>query len=114
MGKVAFAAPVLEGKLDTWKKFNAELDGARHDDYVASRKRVGVTSERVWHQQTPMGDLAIVYVDGPGAESMMPQMAASQDPFDLWFKDQIKEIHGIDLTQPPAYPPPELQHEFDA
>ncbi len=112
MGEVAFAAPILPGKLDTWKQFNAEIDGARHDEYVASRKRHGITRERVWRQETPMGDFAVVHVQGPGAENMMPQMGASTDPFDIWFRDSVKDIHGIDMTQPPPGPPPTLVHEF--
>ncbi len=112
MGEVAFAAPILEGKMETWREFNAELEGARRDGYVASRERHGITRERVWHQATPMGDFAIVHVQGPNAETMMPSMGASTDPFDIWFRDKVKEIHGIDMTQPPPGPPPSLVHEY--
>ena len=63
MGEVPFAAQILPGKLDTWKQFNAELQGARHNEFVASRNRVGITREKVFYQQTPMGDFAVVYVE---------------------------------------------------
>ena len=114
MGEVAFAAPILPGKLETFNEFIKELEGPRHDDYVASRGRNGVTRERVYHQQTPMGDFAVVHVQGPNAESMMPIMGASTDPFDIWFREKVHEIHGIDMTQPPPGPPPALVHQFDA
>ena len=42
----------------------------------------------------------------------MPSMGASDDPFDLWFRGKINELHGIDMTQPPPAPPPELAFEF--
>ena len=112
MGEVAFAAPILPGKLETWQEFNKELDGARHDEFIASRKRHGITRQRVWHQQTPMGDFAVIHVQGPNAETMMPQIGASTDPFGVWFRGKVMEIHGLDMTQPPPGPPPALVHEF--
>ena len=114
MGEAAFAAPILPGKLEVWEQFNTQLDGERHKEFEASRGRHGITREQVWHQQTPMGDFAVVYVQGPGAESMMPSIGSSTDPFDVWFREQVKDIHGIDMTQPPPGPPPALIHQFDA
>lgn len=113
MGEVAFAAPILPGKLETFKEFIKELDGPRLADYAASRERHGITRERVYHQQTPMGDFAIINVQGPNAETMMPSMGASTDPFDVWFREKVNEMHGIDMTQPPPGPPPSLVHEYD-
>ena len=49
MGEVAFAAPILPGKLETFKEFIKELDGPRLADYAASRERHGITRERVYH-----------------------------------------------------------------
>ena len=114
MGEAAFAAPILPGKLEDWKQFNAQLDGERYKEFVALRERHGITRQRVWHQQTPMGDFAVIYFEGPGAESVMPGVGSSTDAFDVWFREGIKDIHGIDMTQPPPGPPPELVHQFDA
>ena len=44
---------------------------------------------------------------------MMPSMGASTDAFDVWFREKVKEMHGLDMTQPPPGPPPALVHEFD-
>ena len=90
MGEAAFAAPILPGKLEAWQEFNKEIEGARHSEFVASRKRHGITRERVWHQQTPMGDFAIIHVQGPNAETVMPSMGASTDAFDIWFREKVK------------------------
>ena len=111
MGEVAFAAPILEGKMDVWLEFNKDLNESRHDEFIASQERHGVTRQRVWHQQTPMGDLAVVHVQGPNAETMMPSIGASTDPFDIWFRGKIKDMHGVDMTQPPPNPPPKLIHQ---
>ena len=109
MGEVAFAAPILPGKLEAWNEFHKELTGSRHDDFAAANKRHGVDRQRVWHQQTPMGDFAVVHLQGSNAEGMMPSMGASDDPFDIWFRGKVNELHGIDMTQPPPTPPPELE-----
>ncbi len=31
---------------------------------------------------------------------------ASKDPFDVWFKERVKETTGVDLNKPPAGPLP--------
>ena len=33
-------------------------------------------------------------------------LATSDDPFDQWFRELIKEVHGIDMSE--SGPPPEL------
>jgi hypothetical protein len=38
----------------------------------------------------------------------MPKLAPSTQEFDVWFKDKLKELNGIDVTQPPPGPMPEL------
>jgi hypothetical protein len=36
----------------------------------------------------------------------MQSIATSDDPFDEWFRELVKEVHGIDMTE--SGPPPEL------
>jgi len=60
---------------------------------------MGVSVERVWHQTTPQGDLAIVYEEADDLAQGLPRLAASQEPFDVWFKQQVLEIHGVDFNQ---------------
>jgi ketosteroid isomerase-like protein len=101
------AIPILPGKTDQWRRFVAELAGPRHADYVASRERLSV-HERSFLQSTPQGDLAIVTVEGADPAGAISQFGAQVDPFAQWFREQVLEIHGFDLAQPPAGPPPEL------
>ena len=39
-------------------------------------------------------------------------LATSEDPFDVWWRGQILEIHGIDLSQPLPGPPNEQVFNF--
>lgn len=45
MAVIAFAAPILPGKLEAWMRFTQEMLGARRQDYEASRRRLGITRE---------------------------------------------------------------------
>ena len=38
----------------------------------------------------------------------MPKLAASDNEFDRWFASKILEVHGMDISQPPPGPMPEL------
>lgn len=39
------------------------------------------------------------------AEGLMPSLPASDNEFDVWFRDNAQALHGIDFSNPP--PPPE-------
>ena len=54
LGATAF--PILPGKTDDWRRFIGELNGARRQEYEASRKALGI-HERTFFQPTPMGDM---------------------------------------------------------
>lgn len=108
MASLASAFPVLPGKEEALRRFVQEMAGPRHSEYQASRRRHGMTIERSYLQHTPQGDLVIVYTEADHPEQLLARIAASQDPFDVWFKQQLQEIHGVDFNQPPPGPPPEL------
>lgn len=95
----AVVFPILPGKTEEWRKFMAELNGPRRAEFVESRKRVGVV-ERTFLQSTPTGDLVIVTLEGADPDRSFGQFVSSKDPFTLWFLEQAKSIHGIDLAAP--------------
>ena len=112
MPAIASAYPILPGKLETWRNFCQEMAGPRKKEHDESRRRLGFTTERAWHQATPMGDFALVYGETSDVAAFFSRMAESQEPFDVWFKKQVLEIHGLDFNQPPAGPLPELTFDY--
>ena len=54
----------------------------------------------VWVMRTPMGDFGVVLLEGDDPIAANAAFASSQDPFDLWFKQNVKEFTGIDFGQP--------------
>ncbi len=111
MASIAFAAPILPDKMEAWQQFVGEINGARKADYIASIGRRGIEIERVFHQHTPHGDFAVVYWEGDKLDANMGVLSDSNDAFDVWFRDSIKDIHGIDVTEPPPGPLAELVME---
>jgi Family of unknown function (DUF6176) len=106
MPAVAFCAPILPGKEETDRKGFEEVLGPRREEYDASRRRAGITHEMVWHQQTPDGTVAVVYLEANDIPASMQALATSDDAFDEWFRELVKEVHGIDMTEGGS--PPEL------
>jgi len=108
MASIASAIPILPGKLEAWRQFVAEMHGPRRMEHAASRRRLGITTERAYLQQTPQGEFAVVFFEAPDVGQMMQGFATSQEPFDIWFREQVLDVHGWDMTQPPPGPLPEL------
>ncbi len=107
MATMAFAMPIIPGKEQADRE-NIEMlarPGAEHDAYVASRRAKGFTREAVWHQKTPNGTMAIVVIEADDVEAAMGQLAMSDDPADVQFRQQVKDVHGFDLA---SDEPPEI------
>ena len=66
----------------------------------AAWRRLGVKTERVWHQQTPEGTFAVVYLEADDLGRVFTGLATSDDPFVTWWREQILAVHGVDLSQP--------------
>jgi hypothetical protein len=107
MASYGFVVPILPGKVELDRAFAAELSGPRKAEHEASRARLGITSEQVWLQETPQGTMSVVYLEAEDMERAFMGLATSQDPYDRWWRAQILEIHGIDLTQGLPGPPNE-------
>ena len=99
-------APIVEGKLQAWKDWAGELSGPRSQELKDFNTRYGLTRHAAWLAETPAGPMVIALHQGPGADDLMQKLAASD--VDRGFKDKLKEIHGMDVTQPPPGPLPEL------
>ena len=108
MHALACVLPILPGKQEEWRRFCQVLLGSRRGAYEESRRRLGITRELAWLSAALQGDLAIVYLEAEHAEQVLPLLVASDLPFDRWFRQQLLELHGLDVTQPQAAPPKEL------
>jgi hypothetical protein len=114
MASLAMTLPLLPGKTEDWKRWVQEMAGARLSEFQASRKRLGITREESFLQQTPQGDMAVLYIEAEDIARVFQGLALSQDPFDVLFRQQTQEFFGLDLAQPPSGPPPEIVFDWRA
>ena len=111
MQTIAFAAPILPGKTQADREVVASCaHGDRQAEHQASRRRAGIERESVWIQSTPGGDVAVVLIKAPDVQSAMGSLATSEEPFDRWFRENLKDIHRMDLAE--GFPPPEQVLDF--
>ena len=84
------------------------------DTNAAGEPKIGATPSRasLAAQHTPMGDLLVLQLEGKSPEEAFAAFGADNSPFGQWFKEQVKKAHGVDFTQPPPGPPPELIFEW--
>jgi hypothetical protein len=108
----AFVAPIMPGKTDEWRRWIAELNGPRKQEFDESRQRFGL-HERTFLQTTPQGDFVIVTLEGDNPLDSFKQMVGSNDPFLQWFFQRVNEIHGMDIRQVIAGPLPEMVIDSD-
>jgi Family of unknown function (DUF6176) len=99
---VAFAAPLQPGQADAARRFAHEAYTTRRAEMTESRAAKGLTREAVFLNQTPAGDMVVVYLEGGDPVEGNRQFAASNTPFDRWFKDRCKEIFPafVDFDRP--------------
>ncbi|MDA1215768.1 MAG: hypothetical protein O2812_02710 [Chloroflexi bacterium] len=99
-------APIVDGKLDVWKAWIAELNGPRVQELKEFNQRYGLTRHAAWLAETPMGPIVVAMHEGPGGDEFMAKIGSSDNDFDKVFVAKVKEIHGLDVTQPPPGPMP--------
>ena len=100
MASRALAVPILPGKLDAWKEFHEQLDGLHRWDFEDQQRRLGLQRHRVWLQETGGAHLALVVQEGEDPERARAILTSSTHPFDVWFKEKILELHGVDISEP--------------
>jgi hypothetical protein len=108
MQRQVLAFPVLPGKTDADARKIADRFGERPEEYMQSRRRLGVSLERAYLQKTPMGSYVVAYTESEsGFDAVVAATVASKLPIDKFFLDTVKDVHGFDMTQPLPGPAPE-------
>ena len=70
---------------EPWRRLLQELSSARREEeYMESRRRLGVSAESVWLLAKPSGGgVAVVYLEAEDPERALGELAASEAPFRL-------------------------------
>jgi hypothetical protein len=102
------ALPILPGKTENIKAMFKTIKEKKWKEYDSAQKNSGVEKEQDFLQTTPMGDMLLVYLESKDIQKTFMAFASSKDPLDLWYIEEMKKKTGVDFTQPPAGPLPEM------
>ena len=111
MSGIVLTFPILDGKVEAWRRFCQELSGSRQKPFEASRQRLGITRERLALVETAFGATAVTTFEAPDVAQALGQIIVSELPFDIWYRDKLQELHGVNLagyeqfSQPTTLPP---------
>jgi hypothetical protein len=88
---------------EPWRRLLQELSYARREDeYVQSRRRLGVSAESVWLIAKPSGGgVAVVCLEAADPERVLGELAASEEQFDSWYSGAMRKLFGFDLARLP-------------
>ena len=98
MSGIVLTFPILSGKVEAWRRFCQELAGSQRQLYEASRQRLGITRERMVLVETAYGSTAATTLEAPNVDQALGQIITSNLPFDLWYRERVQELHGINLV----------------
>ena len=113
INRVALVFPIVPGKTEADIRRIAERFNAEPEAYFESRRRAGVTLERAYWQHTPMGDFVVAYAESERSVSeVIGAYAQGAAEIDRFFAATVREVHGVDITQPPEGPAPETVGEW--
>jgi hypothetical protein len=101
MVELAFTVPILPGKRTALEELAKTVSGSKKKEYDNSEKKLRIAKETWFVESSPQGDVWILYAEGKDLAKSFDGWVASKDSFDLWFKGQMKEITGIDFSNPP-------------
>ncbi len=98
MSGIVLTFPILDGKVEAWRRFCQELSGSRRKMYEESRERLGITREQLALVETSFGSLAVNTLEGPQVAQSLGQIIASSLPFDVWYRERLHDLHGVNLA----------------
>ena len=114
MEQTCLVVPVLPGKSEATREFYREVEGSRRDEFRESEERLGITREIAWLAHTDAGDTVVVYIESDEFAKALGQFSESQEDFDLWFKERVLDVSGLDLNNPPEMELPEVLSTYVA
>jgi len=98
MSGIVLTFPILAGKVEAWRRFCQELSGFRRQPYEDSRKLLGITRERMALVETAFGATAVTTLEAPDVDHALGQIIASLLPFDIWYRERLQELHGVNMA----------------
>lgn len=110
MGQLIVAAlPVLPGQTDRERNFGKEIEEHR-EEFDRLNKEATITRYVSYLQESPQGDIEIIVMEADDPSKIRGYLRGDT-PYDSWWLDYLKDVHGVDLRAIPeghwpTAPPP--------
>lgn len=114
MDRVCLVLPILPEKTADARAFQEELDGPRKSEYAASERNIGIDKEVWFIASAPTGDQLVAYMESPDFNKSLGMFVQSREDFDMWFKERLANVTGVDLNDPPPMTLPEVVSTYEA
>lgn len=99
MPGMVLTLPIAAGKVEAWRRFSQELSGSRRHEYETSRQRLGIRRECLALVENAYGAAAVTTLEAREMGWVLGQILTSDLPFDRWYREQIQELYGLNLTE---------------
>lgn len=102
--ETAIVFPLLPGKRLALAQFLTALEERceEHDLFHA-----GIHHESWYFQETQQGEVVVVYLQAADTMEVFAELSISQTPFACWFRENVMNLTGMDLTLLPPFCVPE-------
>ncbi len=107
MSGLVLTLPIAAGKVEAWRRFCQELSGSRQLLYEASRRRLGVTRERLALLESPFGSTTVATLEARDVGLALAAIIGSDLPFESWYRERLQDLHGVNLTRYEQFALPE-------
>jgi len=114
MQQICLVLPVVSGRTDDVRDFMRELEESRKEEYARSEERIGITKELWYLAPLPAGEVLVAYMETDDFGRALGLFSQSRDSFDMWFKQRLLDVTGIDLNDPPEMTLPEVLSSYSA
>jgi hypothetical protein len=114
MSVLIITMPIAPGKVEAWRRFCQQLSGSRREEYAASRRRLGITRERLALIESPWGSNAVTALEVNDVGLALSEVVGSDLPFENWYRERLQVLHGVTLAydEQSTWPaPPAQPHE---
>jgi hypothetical protein len=98
MPGIVLTFPIVPGMVEAWRRFCQELSGSRRQAYEGSRRKLGITRERLALVETAYGSAAVTTLEGADMAQALGQIISSDLPFDRWYRERVRELYGVNLS----------------
>jgi hypothetical protein len=100
---VLLACDISAEHEEPWRRLLQELSDTGHkEEYVRSRRRLGMSAESVWLVPKPRGGgVTVVYLEASDPERALGELAVSEAPFETYYSGVMGKLLGFDVVRLP-------------